>query len=449
MSLGSIASSYIPDSVGGGATSTYPTEVLADSPLLYLRLGESSGTTLVDSSGNGRNGTYSGSPTFGIHSLIQAETDTCVYFNNVTSDYATIGSAAWMDVSNVTVTCVVKATPTGLQVLVGRYHDPDNDRSWFLCVDSGQFRFYVQNTSGSGAWVDSGYTAELGKTYFVAIYSNATASGIRIYNSTGLVASVVGAGQVVNPSSRPLIVARSDDGSTYQSDAYIDEVVFYDSVLSDSRIDALASFALSPQPKWINFTSGISPRNGTTEHTIAFPATSAGSLLVVVTAATFTGSIASHTIGWTKRATVSGFTLLDVLSRRSNAGETSLQITLSDPNRALDYAVYEFPRGSRWHSVATTQNTPASLTGLPGSPVVVMAAVAIERHNIDDLPTIAKWFPPFEEDCQHMSDIPGGNAVFLSTSHSGYFINTTASSNRIIINSNGISQETTFAVVVP
>lgn len=36
----------------------YADEILADSPLVYWRLGESSGTAVTDSSGNGRDGFY-------------------------------------------------------------------------------------------------------------------------------------------------------------------------------------------------------------------------------------------------------------------------------------------------------------------------------------------------------------------------------------------------------
>lgn len=40
---------------------SYATEILADSPALYWKCDETSGTTLVDSSGNGRDGTLTGS----------------------------------------------------------------------------------------------------------------------------------------------------------------------------------------------------------------------------------------------------------------------------------------------------------------------------------------------------------------------------------------------------
>ncbi len=47
-----------PTSTPSGGSSPYSTAVLADSPLVYYRLDESSGTTATDISGNGNNGTY-------------------------------------------------------------------------------------------------------------------------------------------------------------------------------------------------------------------------------------------------------------------------------------------------------------------------------------------------------------------------------------------------------
>lgn len=48
----------------------YVAAVLADSPLAYWRLDETSGTTALDSSGNGKNGTYEGSLDLGQPPLI-------------------------------------------------------------------------------------------------------------------------------------------------------------------------------------------------------------------------------------------------------------------------------------------------------------------------------------------------------------------------------------------
>src|SRR5262249_13962061 len=63
-----------------GAPATYASTVLADSPAAYWRLGESSGSSAADSSGNANGGSYSGSVTLGAPALI-TDLDTAVDFN--------------------------------------------------------------------------------------------------------------------------------------------------------------------------------------------------------------------------------------------------------------------------------------------------------------------------------------------------------------------------------
>lgn len=69
-----------PRFVAGGAG--YSAAVLADSPLAYWRMGEASGTTMVDSSGNSRSGTYAGGFTLGVTGGVTG--DTAVSFNGST-----------------------------------------------------------------------------------------------------------------------------------------------------------------------------------------------------------------------------------------------------------------------------------------------------------------------------------------------------------------------------
>ena len=53
----------------------YSTTILSDSPLLYCRFGALSGTTVADSSGNGNNGSFTGSCTPGQAGLIAGDND--------------------------------------------------------------------------------------------------------------------------------------------------------------------------------------------------------------------------------------------------------------------------------------------------------------------------------------------------------------------------------------
>src|SRR5260221_4029901 len=58
------------------ASDQYSSVVLAKGPVGYWRLGEASGPTAVDASGNGYDGTYLGNPAFGQTGAIVNDPDT-------------------------------------------------------------------------------------------------------------------------------------------------------------------------------------------------------------------------------------------------------------------------------------------------------------------------------------------------------------------------------------
>jgi hypothetical protein len=65
------------------ADTTYQDAVLADNPSAYYRLGESSGTTAVDSSANAMDGVYSASDvTYGVTGAPLGDADTSVHFES-------------------------------------------------------------------------------------------------------------------------------------------------------------------------------------------------------------------------------------------------------------------------------------------------------------------------------------------------------------------------------
>lgn len=394
MSLGVIASSYTTGG-GGGTGSQFASEVLADSPLLYWRIGESSGTTAVDSSGNGRDGTYFGSPTLGVPGMIRGDANTTASFLQSTNDYISLASASWMNVASMTISCSVVFFTTGLRMFVTRYYDPDGDRSWFLYSQNREFKFYVRDGGGGETIVNSGFTAIPGEVYYIAAYSSASESGIRVYDKTGLLASATGLGRAVNSSNRPFMVARSDDGPTYQHEAYIDEVAFYGSVLSPTRLDDLATEFFAPRP-WINRTVGIEPRNGTTNHTINFAPAASGSLLVLILNGPVTNTAVSG--GWTEQISPVGFTELSVFTKIASASESNFLVSHNASNYPVHYAVYEFPNGCDYHSGVSASNSPwPVLNGLPGSDITVFCVYSSIRENGASAGAAEWYFPMLEE----------------------------------------------------
>jgi hypothetical protein len=100
---------------------TYSSEVLADSPLCFLRLGEASGTTAADSSGNSHAGTYAASPTLGATGLIAGDSDTAVTFNG-SSQYVSIdNSSGWADGTSFTAEIWVKASGVTDGIVFAQY----------------------------------------------------------------------------------------------------------------------------------------------------------------------------------------------------------------------------------------------------------------------------------------------------------------------------------------
>ena len=75
-------------------TAAYRSQVLADEPLAYWRLGEPSGTSAADASGNGNTGTYGGSPTLGATGALAGDTDTATSFDGVNDNVSVPNNAA-------------------------------------------------------------------------------------------------------------------------------------------------------------------------------------------------------------------------------------------------------------------------------------------------------------------------------------------------------------------
>jgi hypothetical protein len=93
------------------AAITYPQAVMADHPVAYWRLGETSGTIALDSSGNGLNGTYVGSVSLGAVGAIVGDQDTAIALNG--AGFVRIPNAGPLDnISIVTVEAWARGAST-------------------------------------------------------------------------------------------------------------------------------------------------------------------------------------------------------------------------------------------------------------------------------------------------------------------------------------------------
>jgi hypothetical protein len=132
---------------------TYPDHVLDDGAVAYWRLGEASGTTAVDATGNGHDGTYVFSPTLGVTGLLINDVDTAATFTGTPA--VSVPYWSGLNLTTFTVSGMLKigASDKG-RAIIGRLGDSASPLMIGTDVFTGVITVTVND--GSGATVYSG-----------------------------------------------------------------------------------------------------------------------------------------------------------------------------------------------------------------------------------------------------------------------------------------------------
>jgi hypothetical protein len=207
---------------------TYPEEVLADSPVGYWRLGESSGVTAVSETG-ANNGSYFNAPTLGEPSLLSSDAgNTSVLFNG-TNEVVSINDSASLDVADVFT----------IEFLVKRNRDATAENICGKGSGCPQVAFDVDNTLslkrlGFATVVNSTVAiTNDGVAYHVAITKDGATVKIWIdgVDRTGAVTN-----QTMTNNSSALQIAAANTAGFFGG--WIDEFAIYPTALSAGRIAA-------------------------------------------------------------------------------------------------------------------------------------------------------------------------------------------------------------------
>lgn len=225
---------------------TYSAEVLTDTPLVYWRLGDASGTTMTDSSGNSRDGTYVNTPTLGATGLISGDSDKGVGFDGA-NDYAHIADAAWMDVTAITVEALIKPATTGLMSIIDRDNGTTERMFQFRKNASDKLEAIVWRTSDGPFFLAGATTLTAGGTYHCAMkYDGATSTWKLLVN--GVVDASTALAGSLKTGAYNVVVGASSSGGTLGGTALfngtIDEVAYYGAALSDARLAAHSAAAI-------------------------------------------------------------------------------------------------------------------------------------------------------------------------------------------------------------
>lgn len=212
-------------------------------PLAWYRQGEPSATTtLVDSSSNGRNGTYSSSTIPGAPSLTPSDPNTAASYSG--SNEAAVVHAAWMNVANLTLFAWIKTSTTGA---IQSIWDRDNDSG------ARQFQFRVK-ASGVLEFIHLG--GAVGFCAGTTVLTDGTARFVAAtFDGSNMKVYVNGAQEGITPftAALPSVSWRLTLGvhgnpSSQRFTGVIDEAGFYGTALTAAQIADLYNAGISGPP---------------------------------------------------------------------------------------------------------------------------------------------------------------------------------------------------------
>jgi hypothetical protein len=243
MSVGIIASAW-----------TYPDEVLADSPLVYLRLGESSLTgfptaqEVLDSSGNGYHFDASSTPpTVGVTGLVSGDANTCYTFSDISSVVART-YASWMNSGSgaLSAHCLISrsSSPGGTVAVWSRWHSSTTSEGcWIIGLLSSGAAFVAIRDSGNN-YVGANGTTNVcdGNPHHLGI--NFNGATLKLYVDGSEDQSVSAAVSLKQPTTTNLRLNGSSNNALQAQTFTVDEAVFVGATtLASSRWSDLARAA--------------------------------------------------------------------------------------------------------------------------------------------------------------------------------------------------------------
>jgi hypothetical protein len=221
----------------GPPQSAYAAAVLADSPIAYWRLDETSGTTARDSSGHGNDGTYIGVVSHGTAGAIASDPDTATTFDGATGYMDGGNRFAFTGQQALSLEAWVKANSTTSYLGIASREDtsggpPSEGYVLFVSPSDGVFGFQRLDGASQTTVTSMSVASASAYVHIVATYDG---SQMSIY--------VNGASELTQTASFPIAGAMNDfvvgaeaGGAEAFFDGAMDEVAVYDHVLTPAQV---------------------------------------------------------------------------------------------------------------------------------------------------------------------------------------------------------------------
>lgn len=231
----------------GPLTSTYSQRVLANTPAAYWRLGESSGTTAADASGNGKTMPYGGAYTFGVAGAPTGDTNTAVTF---TGGYVSQVNGLLQSTA-VTLSASFRTTTGGVIASMDNTTNGGPDPGNFVPIayvgTDGRLRAGRWSNLAVGGQIVSPWTVNDGTWHHVALVSTATAN--TLYLDGTQVGSIAATMSNLDMSRTIIGTGKSGSfpsttGTWYPFSGDLDEVAVFANALSATQLRS----QLNPPP---------------------------------------------------------------------------------------------------------------------------------------------------------------------------------------------------------
>lgn len=198
------------------APTSYKATVLADTPLAYYRLDETSGSTVADSSGYAHTGSISGGVSYAVGGALGNDSDAAMGFN---------GSNAWITAAAPTITSTYTLEAwVKTQAVQGFILDLSPQQ---LVFEKGRFKF------GSGGHYLWTYNSSYGDNLYHYVVATYDGRMKRLYVDGIQANSVLDSAVIATPTT---YIARYSGGSPYALAGSLDEVAIYGKALTAAQV---------------------------------------------------------------------------------------------------------------------------------------------------------------------------------------------------------------------
>jgi hypothetical protein len=245
----------------------YSGAVLDDYPVAYWRLGDTA-SPMTDKSPNGFSGTYSiaGASSLSKPGLVNGDANTSLLLNG-SSEYASLSSASWMNLSSMTLEAVIyPADVSSFRSILDRDDFTSTQRQFqFRITNTGKIEFLFWTADNAFHSVIGSTTLAVNVIRHVAATYDAVSGVCCVYVNGVLDATATVTGGAIRSvtATFSLGVNRNTPSGTQWFSGRIQEAAIYGAALSASRISAHSALVFASAGQAIKYWDGTAMQPAT------------------------------------------------------------------------------------------------------------------------------------------------------------------------------------------